>query len=78
MRTAAAADTAFGADMYQVLAEDAADTVFSPASMAAALRMALSGARGQTAAELARALHLDGLPDREDMTAGGPDSAVRG
>ena len=74
-QTAAAAAAAFGADIYQVLAEDAAEVVFSPASMAAALRMALSGARGQTAAELARALHLDGLPDREDMTAGGPDSA---
>ena len=57
-RAAAAADAAFGADMYQLLAEDAADTVFSPASVASALRMALCGARGQTAAELARALHL--------------------
>ena len=34
--------------------------VFSPASIAAALRMALLGARGETAAELARALHLSG------------------
>jgi len=59
-QAAAAADAAFGADMYQVLAEDAADTVFSPASVASALRMALAGARGQTAAELARALHLNG------------------
>ena len=32
--------------------------VFSPSSVASALRMALCGARGQTAAELARALHL--------------------
>ena len=53
-RAAAAADAAFGADMYQLLTEDAADTVFSPASVASALRMALYGARGQTAAELAR------------------------
>ena len=37
-RAAVAADAAFGADMYQVLAEDAADTVFSPASVASALR----------------------------------------
>ena len=64
-RAAAAADAAFGVDMYQVLAEDAADTVFSPASVASALRMALCGARGKTAAELARALHLDGA-DRPD------------
>jgi serpin B len=64
-RTAATADAAFGADMYQVLAEDAADMVFSPASVAGALRMALCGARGQTAAELARALHLDGSPGQD-------------
>jgi serpin B len=69
-RAAATADAAFGADMYQVLAEDAADTVFSPASIAGALRMALCGARGQTAAELARALHLDG-PLRQDVAATG-------
>ena len=54
----AAADDAFGADMYRVLTEQAADLVFSPASVASVLRMALCGARGQTAAELAGALHL--------------------
>ena len=37
--------------------------VFSPVSVASALQMALCGARGQTAAELAGALHLDGSPD---------------
>jgi serpin B len=58
----ATADDAFGTDMYRVLAQDAADTVFSPVNVAAALRMALCGARGQTAAELARALHQDGSP----------------
>src|SRR6516225_1659128 len=53
----AAADDAFGADLYRLLTEDASDTVFSPVSVASALRMALCGARGQTAAELASALH---------------------
>ena len=53
----AAADDAFAADLYRLLTEDAAETVFSPVSVAAALRMALCGARGQTAAELAGALH---------------------
>jgi serpin B len=69
-RAAATADAAFGADMYQVLAEGAADMVFSPASVAGALRMALAGACGQTAAELARALHLNGSPG-PDVAAGG-------
>src|SRR6185437_4844310 len=49
---------AFGTDLYQVLAEEARDLVFSPSSVAGALRMAWYGARGQTAAELARALRL--------------------
>jgi serpin B len=53
------ADEAFGADLYRLLAGDAPDLVFSPASVAAALRMALCGARGETATELAAALHLD-------------------
>jgi len=69
-RAAAAADAAFGADMYQVLGEDA-DTVFSPASVASALRMALCGARGDTAAELAHALHLDGSDRQEDVAVSG-------
>jgi serpin B len=68
---AAAADAAFGADLYQVLAEDAPDMTFSPASVAGALRMALCGARGQTAAELARALHLEGSLAQDDMAVSG-------
>ncbi len=59
----AIADDAFGTDMYRLLSERAADTVFSPVSVAAVLRMALCGARGQTATELAGALHLGGSPD---------------
>jgi serpin B len=67
----AAADAALGADLFQILTEDAADTVFSPASVASALRIALCGARGQTAAELARALHLDEDPKPQDAAATG-------
>jgi serpin B len=66
----AAAGAAFGTDMYRVLAEGADDIVFSPASVAGALSLALAGARGQTAAELSRALHLD-----RDLAAPG---ALRG
>jgi len=57
VRASAAADDAFGADMYQLLIEEATDTVFSPVSVASALRMAWCGARGNTATELANALH---------------------
>ncbi|HEX5294405.1 MAG TPA: serpin family protein [Streptosporangiaceae bacterium] len=67
----AAADAALGADLFQILTEDAADTVFSPASVASALRIALCGARGQTAAELARVLRLDEDPKPQDAAATG-------
>jgi serpin B len=68
---AAAAEEALGADLFQILTENAADTVFSPASVASALRIALCGARGQTAAELARVLHLDEDPKPQDAAASG-------
>ena len=67
LRAAAAADDTFGADVYRSLGTGAQNTVFSPASIAAALQMALCGARGKTAAQIATALHL-----------GGPESAVDG
>jgi len=58
MTTRTSADEAFGTDMYRLLAGSDPDLVFSPASVGAALRLALLGARGDTAAELAAALHL--------------------
>jgi serpin B len=77
----AAADDAFGADLYRLLTEQASDTVFSPVSVAGVLRMALCGARGRTAAELASALHGSSAAAPEglravsavvrDVTAGG-------
>jgi serine protease inhibitor len=71
IREAAEADAALGVDLYRVLGEQAADTVFSPASVASALRMALCGARGRTAAELARVLHLAGYDKPQDVAASG-------
>jgi serpin B len=56
----AAAEAAFGTALYPLLAADAGNLVYSPASIAAALQMALCGARGETAAEIAAALHLTG------------------
>ena len=41
----------------------------SPSSVAGALRMAWYGARGQTAAELARALHRENAADPGEVTA---------
>ena len=53
----ASSDDAFGADLYRRLPA-AGNLVFSPASIATALRLVLLGARGETAAQLAAALHL--------------------
>jgi serpin B len=64
---AARADDAFGADLYRrLVAGTAGNMVFSPVSIAAALRMALLGARGETAAQLAAALQLAGPGDAAD------------
>ena len=46
-RHAAAADDRFGADLFRLLGAAGRNTVFSPASVAAALQMALCGAREQ-------------------------------
>jgi serpin B len=61
----AVADAAFGTDLYARLAGPGS-LVFSPASIAAALRMALIGARGETATEMAAVLHLPGPADARD------------
>ncbi len=65
------AAAAFGADLYEVLAADDANLVFSPSSAAGALQLAWFGARGRTAAELARALHLENAA-ADPVAAPGP------
>ena len=69
-REAAESNAALGVDLYGVLAADAGDMVFSP-SVASALRIALCGASGQTAAELARVLHLGKYPEPQNVAATG-------
>ena len=74
----ARADDAFGADLYRLLSASTADLVFSPASVASALRMALCGAGGQTAAELGRALHVSGPAAGADGLAEAAAQGLRG
>ena len=57
-QAAAVAEDTFGIDLYRRLGADQQNLVFSPASIAAALQMALVGARGSTAAQLAAVLKL--------------------
>ena len=54
---------AFGLDLYQRLKSNPGNLVFSPASVTTGLAMAWAGAKGATAAEMARVLHFDGTPD---------------
>ncbi len=86
-RHVAAADDMFGADLFRLLGAAGQNTVFSPASVAAALQMALCGARGATAAQLVVVLHLDGPAQAADglrllsdllssAGAGGPGGGV--
>lgn len=56
-----AAIGSFGWDLYQELASPDANLVFSPHSIGMALAMTRAGAAGETAAELDRVLHLDGV-----------------
>jgi serpin B len=67
-RPFAAADTAFGLDLLGAwcAAQPGANLVFSPSVLASALGMAYLGARGDTAAAMAKALHL---PPRATGTA---------
>lgn len=74
-----AGSNAFGFDLFRKLAdepESAGKNLFlSPYSLSTALSMLLEGAQGQTAAQLAQALHLptareDAMPDMTRLHAG--------
>jgi serpin B len=56
------ASNAFAVDLYQRLRAQPGNFFFSPASVSAALTMTWAGARGDTAAEMARVLHLGQAP----------------
>jgi serpin B len=64
----AAATNAFGLDLYRQLRTEGENLFFSPASVAYALSMTGVGARGQTADEMDRVLHLPG--DDAQVAAG--------
>ena len=56
-----AADGLFAGDLYRAVADsEPGNLAMSPASVAIALQMAYAGARGRTAAEMAKALHVTG------------------
>jgi serpin B len=61
-----AMNNAFAIDLYSRLSADSGNLFFSPTSVQTALAMAAAGARGQTAAEMSKTLHLDATPDAGD------------
>jgi serpin B len=66
----AASVNAFGCDVYRSLKQESGNRVFSPASLSAALTMTWGGARGETAEEMRRVLHLQGAPDEVLRSSG--------
>jgi serpin B len=77
----------FALDLYRTISADnsqAEDEAISPFSIAAALAMTYAGASGETASQLAQALHIDLPPDRfqaametilQDVLPGGQSNA---
>jgi serpin B len=78
---AAAAIDAFAVDVYRQLAREEGNLFFSPYSIASALAMTYAGARGTTAEEMEKALHLAGpefhasIKALQDRFAAIPESA---
>lgn len=64
------ASNAFGLELWAHLRAQRGNAVFSPASVALALDMTFGGARGETAAELARVLHAPSDPQVLHTAAG--------
>ena len=67
---AVASVNAFALDLYAALGAKRGNLFFSPFNIAVALAMAASGARGQTAAEMHRALRLTLPPAQADAELG--------
>ena len=61
---------AFGFDLYARLRTKPGNVVVSPASIVTALTMTWGGARGETAKQMQKVLHLEGNPAQVMTTAG--------
>ena len=70
VRKLANGSNAFGFDLYDRLRTTPGNVVFSPASITTALAMTWGGARGETAAQMKKVLHLEGEPDAVMTTSG--------
>lgn len=66
----AAGSNAFGFDLYQRLRKTPGNLVVSPASVTTALAMTWGGAKGDTASQMKKVLHLEGTPEEVMTTSG--------
>jgi serpin B len=66
----AQSSNAFGFDLYQRLRQRPGNLVISPASITTVLTMAWGGARGETAAQMRKVLHLEGEAGEVMATSG--------
>lgn len=76
LRAATVATNAFAVDVYRRWTKTSPNLVFSPYSMSLALAMTLAGAKGKTADELRRALHLTLADDRVHDALNALDQAI--
>jgi serpin B len=59
LKAAVAGNTAFALDLYQQLRTEKGNVFYSPFSISEALAMTFAGARGETATQMAAALHFE-------------------
>jgi serine protease inhibitor len=69
-------NTAFALDLYSQLRGGGGNLFFSPYSISTCLGMTYAGARGQTADQMAKALHFGGDPDKLAADFQGLQSAL--
>ncbi|WP_394840583.1 serpin family protein [Pendulispora brunnea] len=67
----------FGFDLYQRVRTQKGNIVVSPASITTALTMAWAGAKGDTADQMRKVLHLEGTPQEVLQSAGKLSSALQ-
>ncbi|XP_032648295.1 leukocyte elastase inhibitor-like [Chelonoidis abingdonii] len=79
MSSISEATTKFCLDFFKVLNEDrpSGNIIYSPLSISAALGMVLLGARGNTAAQIQKALHVLEFAEHENPGTGGSSETTR-